>query len=103
MSQLRQDNCCENESEHPSHKKQLSRLNRASGQLDGVKRMIEERRYCPEILTQLKAVRSALKSLESEILKTHLRTCVTDALSSSKKPEREKKIEELIEIFYRYE
>ena len=96
-----QDQCCD--TEHPSHRKQLSRLNRASGQIEGVKRMIEERRYCPEILTQLKAIRSALKSLEGEILRTHLATCVSDALSSSKKSEKEKKIEELIDIFYRYE
>ncbi len=65
--------------------------------------MIEEQRYCPEILTQLKAVRSALKSLEGAILKTHIATCVSETFASSDEADKEKKIDELIEIFYRYE
>ena len=65
--------------------------------------MIEEQRYCPEILTQLRAVRSALKSLEAQVLKEHLNSCVTDAFSSNRKGDRKKKIEELTEIFYRFD
>ncbi len=67
---------------HPSHKKELARLNRAIGQLQGIKKMIEEQRYCPEIIVQLKAVRSAIKHIESNILKTHLENCVVDSFSN---------------------
>ena len=91
-----------NENEHPCHKKQLSRLNRVAGQVEGVRRMIEEQRYCPEIMTQLRAVRSAVKSLEMEILKSHLNSCVVQALSSSNKKEREQQIEELTGIFQKF-
>ncbi|MCB0331270.1 MAG: metal-sensitive transcriptional regulator [Bdellovibrionales bacterium] len=90
---------------HPSHKKQISRINRLSGQLEGVKRMIESQRYCPEILTQLRAIRSAVKSLEANVLQTHLTNCVTETFSSKRvsKREKDKKIEELIEIFKRFD
>lgn len=83
---------------NPSHKSQLNRLNRISGQLAGVKRMITEGCYCPDILMQLRAVHSAVKSLEVEILKVHINACVVDALSSSDKKVREKHIEELTGI-----
>ena len=59
-------------SENPNHKHEIPRLNRAIGQLEGIKKMIEEQRYCPDIIVQLKAVRSAIKHVESNILKTHL-------------------------------
>ncbi len=61
---------------HPSHIAEIPRINRAIGQLEGIKKMIEELRYCPDILIQLKAVRSAIKSVESNILRKHLETCV---------------------------
>ncbi len=90
---------------HPSHKKQISRINRIAGQLEGVRGMIEDQRYCPEILTQLRAIRSAVKSLEANVLQTHLTSCVTETFSSKKvaKREKDKKIKELIEIFKRYD
>ena len=92
---------CQDDS-HPSHKKQLSRLNRIAGQIEGVKRMIDERRYCPEILTQLRAIRSAVKSLETSVLEKHLNCCVAEAFSSGSKKVREKKVEELTAIFQKY-
>ena len=87
---------------NPNHRRQISRLNRISGQVEGIRRMIEERRYCPEILTQLRAVRSAVKSLETDILKVHLNSCVVDSLSSSDKKARDKQIEELTNIFQKF-
>ncbi|MDR1323727.1 MAG: metal-sensitive transcriptional regulator [Candidatus Margulisbacteria bacterium] len=78
---------------HPSHSGQIARLNRISGQLDGVKKMITERRYCPEILIQLKAVRSALRSVESNILKSHLESCVAESFADRR--ERAQKIDEI--------
>ena len=78
---------------HPSHSSQIARLNRISGQLDGVKKMIMDRRYCPEILIQLKAVRSALRSVESNILKSHLESCVAESFADRR--ERAQKIDEI--------
>jgi DNA-binding FrmR family transcriptional regulator len=85
-------------SENPDHTKQLHRINRIIGQLEGVKRMMEDRRYCPEILTQTRAVSSAVRSLEANILQGHLESCVRKAFESGKK-DSEAKIEELVDLF----
>ena len=67
---------------HPCHKQEIPRLNRVIGQLEGVKKMIEELRYCPDILIQLRAARSAIRAVESNILKTHLQSCVAQSFAS---------------------
>ncbi|NDF11772.1 MAG: metal-sensitive transcriptional regulator [Proteobacteria bacterium] len=99
--------CCghgpETHHEHPDHSGEISRVNRISGQLAGVKKMIEEHRYCPEILIQLRAIRSAVKALEANILETHLGHCVNDAMNSQDAKEVKKKIKELQEIFKRFD
>ncbi len=82
------------------HSDNLPRLNRILGQVEGIKKMIDEKRYCTDILMQLRAVRSALKSVESNILQKHLRHCVVQSFSSDK--ERDKKIEELKMLFDKY-
>ena len=81
----------------PDHTDQIKRINRMIGQLGGVKKMIEEGFYCPEILIQTKAVSSALRSLETSLLEGHLKGCVTEAFNSSKGEDQ--KIEELLQIF----
>jgi len=86
---------------HPDHSEELNRINRIIGQLTGVRSMIENQRYCPEILIQTQAVRSAIKSLEGAILAGHLEHCVKDAMQSASSKEANKKIEELIELFKR--
>lgn len=91
---------CVNET-NADHTAELPRLNRIAGQLEGVKKMIEERRYCPDILTQMRAVRSALRSVEANILERHLQHCVAAAFDSEE--ERRKKIAELKELFNRFE
>lgn len=78
--------------EHPSHKAEIPRINRAIGQLEGIKKMIEDKRYCPDIIIQLKAVRSAIKRVESNILKTHLQNCVASSFSND---DAKQKIEEI--------
>jgi len=88
--------CC---NQHPDHSKQISRLNRASGQIDGVRKMIEDRKYCPDIITQLQAARSAIKAVEANILSTHISECVRSAVLSKDKNNAEKKISELIKLF----
>ena len=68
---------------NPNHKEEIARINRAIGQLEGIKKMIDEQRYCPDIIIQLKAVRSAVKHIESNILKTHLEHCVADTFGNN--------------------
>lgn len=86
--------------ENPCHKKDMPRLNRAIGQLDGVKDMIEDGRYCVDILMQLKAVRSAIKSLEAEIFKTHIKSCVNNAKSDK---DLDKKLKELGDLYKKHD
>lgn len=94
--------CCDaTVSDHPDHTKELHRISRIAGQVEGVKRMISNREYCPKIITQIQAIRAALKVLESTILKKHLETCVKDAFTSSSAKEKEKKLEELLELIKR--
>lgn len=85
----------------PCHKQEISRLNRAIGQLEGIKKMIDEQRYCTDILIQLRAARSAIRAIESNILKTHLQFCVAQSFDS--KEDKEQKLNELKELFDRFE
>lgn len=94
------ESCCGpvNPAAPPDHTAELNRINRIKGQLDGIRKMIEERKYCPDILTQTSAVRSAIVSLESSILEKHLRACVRDAFESDTHL-ADGKISELLTIF----
>jgi len=85
--------------DHPDHSKEIRRLNRAIGQLEGVRRMVEERRYCHDILIQTKAVTSAIRAIESNVLERHIRHCVATAVSSTNTKEKNQKIEELVDLF----
>ena len=86
---------------HADHSEGLPRLKRIRGQVDGVERMILEKRYCVDILMQIKATRSALLALEGEVLRTHLEGCVREALSAKDSFQAEKKIKELMELLTR--
>ncbi len=81
----------------------MPRVNRISGQMTGVKKMIEEHRECPEILTQLRAIRSAIKGLEASILERHLSHCVAEGLSGNNPAAVKQKIDELKDLFKRYD
>ncbi len=96
---MKHENCCQ-QNPNPSHMENMPRLNRISGQLEGVKKMIEEGRYCPDILIQLKAIRSAIRAVESNILSKHLQHCVAGSFSET---ERDAKIKELKTLFDRFE
>lgn len=80
----------------------LSRLARIEGQVRGVARMVEEDRYCIDILNQLQAVKSALKKVEEEILKGHAAHCVAHAIKSGDARDQAKKFAELVELFGKY-
>ena len=79
-------------------KSQLARLGRIEGQVRGVARMIEEDRYCIEVVTQIRAVRAALDKVEQETLSDHLRHCVAHAFHAGSARDRQTKIDELLEV-----
>ena len=79
----------------------LNRLNRIEGQVRGVTRMIEEDRYCIDVLTQIQAARAALGRVETEMLKNHLNHCIEGAIVSGDANEQRKKANELIELLER--
>ncbi len=99
MTKKKTDCCAEI---HTDHSTEIPKLNRVSGQVEGVKKMIEKRMYCPDILTQLRAVRSAINSIEASILEAHLDACVTDAFKSGSKEQTAKKMNELKELYRRF-
>jgi DNA-binding FrmR family transcriptional regulator len=77
------------------------RLNRIEGQVRGLSRMVEEDRYCIDIVTQIAAVRAALRRLEEEILRDHVSHCVEHAIASGNKADQRRKIEELMAVVSR--
>jgi CsoR family transcriptional regulator, copper-sensing transcriptional repressor len=87
-----------NAAPHPDHGAQKLRLNRVRGQIAGIDRMIDERRYCMDIITQIKAAKSALAALEAQIIETHLRACVKTAFQSKSKINADQKIQEIMEF-----
>lgn len=83
---------------HPNHGAELARLNRAIGQLEGIKKMINEERYCVDILIQLKAARSAVKNIEMNVLERHMQMCLLKASKSGDEDEINNKVDELIKL-----
>ena len=82
-------------------KSQLARLGRIEGQVRGVARMVEEDRYCIDVLTQIRAIRAALSRVEGEMLKTHLGHCIESAIVAGDADEQRKKANELIQLLER--
>lgn len=78
------------------HSSELRRLSRIKGQVEGVERMIVEHRYCPDIIIQIKAIRSALRSLEANIIEGHMKHCVKDAIKSKDPAVIQEKIDEIL-------
>ena len=79
----------------------LKRLKRIEGQIRGLTGMVEDDRYCIDIVTQIAAVRAALRSAEAEILRDHVANCVEHAISSGNKAEQRRKIGELMDVLSR--
>ena len=81
----------------------LKRLQRIEGQVRGLARMVEEDRYCIDIVTQIAAVRAALRRAEEEILRDHVAHCVEGAIASGDKADQRRKIAELMDVVGRAE
>ena len=79
----------------------LKRLKRIEGQVRGVARMVEQDRYCIDVVTQIGAVRAALRKVEEEVLRDHVGHCVEGAIASGNKGEQRRKITELMDVLGR--
>jgi CsoR family transcriptional regulator, copper-sensing transcriptional repressor len=77
------------------------RLSRIEGQVRGIARMVDDDRYCIDIVTQISAVRAALRRVEEEILRDHVAHCVEHAIASGNRADQRRKIEELMEVVSR--
>ncbi|GJM03889.1 MAG: hypothetical protein DHS20C08_23900 [Rhodomicrobium sp.] len=88
---------------HPSHKTQTPRINRAIGQLEAIKRMINEEKYCVDIMTQLRAARNAIKTVELGVLETHMEACMVDACSGDDEKLGAERIKEIMQLLKKYD
>jgi DNA-binding FrmR family transcriptional regulator len=79
----------------------LKRLSRIEGQVRGLARMVEGDRYCIDIVTQIGAVRAALRRVEEEILREHVAHCVDHAIASGDKADQRRKVAELMDVMAR--
>ena len=82
--------------DHPSHQSQLSALKRVEGQVRGVIKMIDEGKYCIDVLNQIKAAKAALVRIESNVLKKHVESCVKESFKNKKA--LDSKVEELLKL-----
>lgn len=97
---MKENNCCNKKTIRGIDEKKLitNRLNRISGQINGIKKMIDNDTYCNDVLIQLKAVESSIQSLSNYILENHLYNCVTRDLENGELDT----IDELISLFKRF-
>jgi DNA-binding FrmR family transcriptional regulator len=79
----------------------LNRLQRIEGQVRGLARMVEEDRYCIDVVTQISAARAALRRVEEEILRDHVAHCVEHAIAAGDKADQRRKVSELIDVLSR--
>lgn len=94
--------CCNDETENVRHKEReesekralITRLSRIEGQVRGVKTMVEEDRYCVDIVTQISAIQAALNSFNKELLARHIKTCVSDDIKEG----NEEAVDELCDL-----
>jgi DNA-binding FrmR family transcriptional regulator len=88
--------------DHETKAKALGRLRRIEGQVQGIQRMIDDDKYCVDILLQLAAVQGAIEQVQKLLLGDHIESCVADAIRSGNNRERQRKVDELLEVFSRF-
>ena len=88
--------------DHADKKKVRARLRRIAGQVEGIARMIDEERYCVDVLLQIASAQAALGQASKLVLTSHVEACVSEALASGRPTERKQKLDELMEVFARY-
>ena len=85
-----------------THEEQLQYLSKIEGQIRGIERMIQEKRYCPDIITQIHSIIGALYRVEREVFKKHVQGCVAHAFRGKSESEKQKKIDEVVELVSRF-
>jgi DNA-binding FrmR family transcriptional regulator len=80
----------------------LLRLRRVEGQVRGVQKMVEDERYCPDVLIQMSAIHESLRAVERALMKDHLQHCATKALRFGDAKQAQRTYDELTELFYRH-
>ncbi len=83
-------------------KRALTRLKRIEGQVRGISRMVDEERYCPDVLMQISAIHESLRSVGKLLLRNHLEHCATDALRSTDANRASETYDELTKLFYQH-
>lgn len=86
---------------HDAKTSRLKRLSRIEGQVRGLARMVEEGRYCIDIVTQIAAVQAALRRVEEDVLRDHISHCVAHAMTSGNEADQKQKIDELMQVLAR--
>src|SRR5689334_8836750 len=86
---------------HISHKDEIKKLNRVIGQIEGIRSMLQDQRKLEDVLIQCKAIHSALKSVESRLIKAHLEVALDDIVKMEKKKNRAERVAELEDLFRR--
>ena len=85
-----------------THEEQLQFLKKIEGQIRGIQKMIEEKRYCVDIIRQIQSVVGALYRVESEMFKKHVNSCVVHALEGKSESDKQKKIGEVLELISKF-
>lgn len=85
-----------------THEEQLLFLKKIEGQIRGIQKMIQEKRYCVDIITQLRSVIGAISRVEEKVFQKHLEGCVNHALRGKSETEKQKKINEVLELISRF-
>lgn len=85
---------------NPDHMNNIVALRRIEGQVRGIQKMIEDRKYCIDILTQIHAIKGALGRIEEKILEKHFRHCVTDAVKGASEKEKQQKLDEILKLIH---
>jgi len=85
-----------------THLDEIVPLKRIEGQIRGIQKMIEEKRYCIDILTQLSSIVGAVRRVEENILNRHLRGCVRDSFTKGKRDDKAQKIDEVIDVLQKF-
>ncbi len=83
-------------------KRLLHRMSRIGGQVEAVRRMIEDESYCVDVLMQLSAATGALGKVGQIVLENHLQTCLREAMDSGSQADQDHKIQELVKLFHKY-
>ena len=85
---------------NPNHGDNLVALRRIEGQVRGVQGMIEDRKYCIDILNQIHAIKGALGRVEEKILEKHFQHCVTEAVKGTSEEEKQQKLDEILKLIH---